>query len=195
VNPDIADYLPAINDVLDGVNREELIKKIVSVEFTRFFNYYNRAKDLNTTDTPGSERRSKDNFETSKNGSVRYFINVGEKDNFDWMSLKDFLRDTLDVGKDDIYKVDVKESFSFFNTDAVHKELILQTFSDFKADGRFVNVEVSKNPESGGGRKTKDKGRRKNKEGGRRKKRDGNSFKTGGRRSGKRRSKKRDGFY
>ena len=66
------------------------------------------------------------------------------------MSLKDFLRDTLNLDKDDIYKVDTKDTFSFFNTDAKFTPLILETFSDFKVDGRFVNVEVSKNP--GGGR-------------------------------------------
>lgn len=196
INPDVNDYLPAINDVLEGLDREELIKKIVSVEFTRFFNYYNRAKDLNTSvDSNGREQRSRGDREVSGNGSVRYFINVGEKDNYDWMSLKDFLRDTLDVGKDDIYKVDVKDSFSFFNTDAGLRDLILHTFTEFKVDGRFVNVEVSKNPESGGGRRSKDKTWKKRGEKRQGKKRNGNGFKTGGRRSGKKRSKKRDGFY
>jgi len=196
INPDVNDYLPAINDVLEGLDREELIKKIVSVEFTRFYNYYNRAKDLNTAADPGGrEQRSKGDREVSGNGSVRYFINVGEKDNYDWMSLKDFLRDTLEVGKDDIYKVDVKDSFSFFNTDASLTDLILHTFTEFKVDGRFVNVEVSKNPESGGGRRSKEKGWKKRGEKRQGKKRNGNAFKTGGRRSGKKRSSKRDGFY
>lgn len=67
------------------------------------------------------------------------------------MSLKDFLRDTVNLGKDDIFKVDVKDSFSFFNTDAAATEAILKTFTEFKVDGRFVNVEVSKNPGGGGG--------------------------------------------
>jgi ATP-dependent RNA helicase DeaD len=39
-----------------------------------------------------------------------------DKDNFDWMSLKDYLKETLDLGRDDVFKVDVKEGFSFFNT-------------------------------------------------------------------------------
>ena len=42
----VDNYLPAINDVLQGIDRDELIQKIVSVEFTRFFNYYNKTKDL-----------------------------------------------------------------------------------------------------------------------------------------------------
>ncbi|MGB5320176.1 DbpA RNA binding domain-containing protein, partial [Eudoraea sp.] len=137
---------------------------------------------------------------------------IGERDGYDWMSLKDFLKDTLSLGKDDLYKVDVKESFAFFNADTQHKDLILKTFTNFKVDGRFINVEVSDNPGGGGGRKrrrdSKD-GRRSNDSYGDRtrdksrgKKRDSNFSKGGGgsRRSGAssssgRRSKKRDGFY
>jgi len=162
INPEVEAYLPAINSVFEGIDREELIKKVISVEFTRFFNYYNKTKDLNAGGSDRSEKgerseRGERNFdrdnsgEIPTNGSVRYFINVGEKDDFDWMSLKDFLRDTLEVGQDDIYKVDVKESFSFFNTDASITPKILETFKDFKVEGRFVNVEISSNPGSGGG--------------------------------------------
>lgn len=60
---------------------------------------------------------------------------------------KDFLRDTLKLEKEDIYNVDTKDTFSFFNSDAQLTEFILQTFTEFKVDGRFINVEVSKTPE------------------------------------------------
>lgn len=196
INKDVENYLPAINDVLQDIDREELIKKIVSVEFTRFSNYYNKAKDLNASQPNDSRRDNGSNGAYGNNGSVRYFINVGEKDGYDWMSLKDFLRDTLEVSKDDLYKVDVKESFSFFNTDAVHTELILNTFKDYKVDGRFVNVEISKSPGGGGGgHRGKGKRRRgdNDRKSGRRKEKYGsdNSAKS----SGKRRSKRKSGFY
>jgi ATP-dependent RNA helicase DeaD len=196
VNKEIDSYLPAINDVLEGIDREELIKKIVSVEFTQFYNYYSKTKDLNSQDGG----RDRDGKGTSKGeipteGSVRYFINVGERDGYDWMSLKDFLRDTLNLEKEDVYNVDTKDSFSFFNTDAQLTEFILQTFTDFKVDGRFINVEVSKKPGGGGGKGGgKKHGHRK---GGHRK--GGNnkpSFKGGKKGSfGKRGGKKRAGFY
>ncbi len=157
INKDVENYLPAITDVLKDVDREELIKKIVSVEFTRFFNYYNKTKDLNSSDSRerGSDRSNRGDAPTS--GSVRYFINVGEKDGYDWMSLKDFIRDTVGLQQDDVFKVDVKESFSFFNTDATSTDQILATFTEFKVNGRFVNVEVSKNPGGGGGRGGRDR--------------------------------------
>lgn len=196
INNAVDNYLPAIHDVLEGIDREELIKKIVSVEFTRFYAYYSKVKDLNSSDSSGQGKSSSNSRggDFSDNGSVRYFINVGERDGYDWMSLKDFLRDTLSIGKDDVYRVDVKDSFSFFNTDAALTDQILNTFKDFKVDGRFVNVEVSKSPE-GGGRKGKDKGRRRNKDKRKGDYKDRSYKKSGGQRSGKRRSKKRDGFY
>ena len=198
INEEVNDYLPAIHDVLQGIDREDLIKKIVSVEFTRFTNYYNKSKDLNISDSEdrSSRRKGKENGAIIKNGSVRYFINVGERDGYDWMSLKDFLRDTLNLDRDDLYKVDVKDSFSFFNTDAEYTEFILKTFTDFKVDGRFVNVEVSKNPESSGGGRRRDRGRGgKARDRGYQKGRDRSKSKSYSGKPGKRRSKKRDGFF
>ena len=202
-NKEVESYLPAINDVLQDLDKEELIKKIVSVEFSRFYNYYSKTKDLNSSSDNNREGRKKEKEEIPTSGSVRYFINVGEKDGYDWMSLKDFLKETLSLDRDAIYKVDTKESFSFFNTDASLTQEILQTFTDFKVDGRFVNVEVSKNPTSSGGRRSGG-GRRGDRPGRDRQKgrdRSKSSRKEqysskGSSNSGNRRSKrKKDGFY
>ncbi|WP_431161629.1 DEAD/DEAH box helicase [Flagellimonas beolgyonensis] len=195
VNKDIDAYLPAIYDVLEGIDREELIKKMVSVEFSQFFNYYSKTKDLNSTES-GKERGGRDDAgygDIPNEGSVRYFINIGERDGYDWMSLKDFLRDTLNLEKEDIFNVDTKDSFSFFNTEANITEFILQTFTDFKVDGRFINVEVSKNP--GGSKGGKKRSGRKG--GGGRRKDGGNKSFKGGKKGGfgKKGGKKRSGFY
>lgn len=144
----IEDYLPAIYDVLQGLDREEIIKRMVAVEFSRFFNYYKNAEDLNASN--GKEKGSSDN------GEVRYFINIGERDGYDWKTLKDFLKATLNLDRDDVFKVDVKNSFSFFNTDAELVDLVTSTFNDFQLEGRFVNVEISKKEERGSGRNGRD---------------------------------------
>lgn len=201
INKDVDNYLPAINDVLQGIDREELIKKIVSVEFSRFFNYYNKSNDLNASDSGRDKGESRNSATIPTSGSVRYFINVGEKDGYDWMSLKDFVRDTVGLGQEDVFKVDVKESFSFFNTEADVTKQILDKFTEFKVDGRFVNVEVSKNPGGGGGGKRRSGGGFKGKRSG---KRDDDRGGKGRRRerstaaspnAGKRRSNKRKGDF
>jgi len=147
VNPAIDDYLPAIYKELQHIDREELIKKIFAVEFTRFFNYYKNAEVL-------PEEDAKESRKGGDSGEVRYFINIGERDGYDWKTLKDFLKATLNLGRDDVFKVDVKNSFSFFNTEADQVDLVMSTFADFRMDGRFINVEIS---DKGTGRSRGDK--------------------------------------
>lgn len=140
VDAEIETYLPQIEELLGDLTKEELIKKMFSVEFNRFIEYY---KKQNTIDSPRPRENSEGGTAVSSDGSVRYFLNLGARDNFDWMSLKDFLRDTLDLGRDDLFKVDVKEGFSFFNTDATHSERIIEILNNMHHEGRQVNVEIS----------------------------------------------------
>jgi len=155
INHEIDPYLNDINSLFEDVSKDELIKKFFSVVFTRFFNYYKKTKDLNSP----SEGSRSDDYAQDDN-SARFFINIGSKDGYDWMKLKDFLRDTLQLNQDDVYKVDVKDSFAFFNTDNAHKAKVLEFFTDFKQDGRFINVEITekksrdRNRGGGGGRRS-----------------------------------------
>jgi ATP-dependent RNA helicase DeaD len=151
VDHEIDNYLPAINEVLEGLSKEELIKKMVSVEFNRFINYYKKNRDL-SSQSSGSERRERDGATRENNsGATRYFVNIGARDDFDWMQLKDFLKETLELGRDDVFKVDVKEGFSFFNTDAEHTDKVMEVLNGYDLNGRRINVEISKN--DGGGRR------------------------------------------
>lgn len=142
VNNNIDEYIEEINNLFKKTKKADLIKKFFSVEFNRYFDYYQKSKNLNVEG--GNQHSYSDFSDSDESNSTRYFINIGQKDGYDWMSLKDFLKDVLELGKDDVFKVDVKESFSFFNTEEVHKEKILAFFTDFKENGRFVNVEISK---------------------------------------------------
>jgi ATP-dependent RNA helicase DeaD len=166
---------------LEGLSKEELIKKMVSVEFNRFINYYKKNRDISVS---GSDRRERNSEraprENNNGGATRYFVNIGSRDNFDWMSLKDYLKETLDLGRDDVFKVDVKEGFSFFNTDAEHTDKVMDILNNVQLDGRRINVEISKN--DGGGRRDHN-GRN---SGGRR---------DGGRREGGFRSERREGGF
>ncbi|RKR08483.1 ATP-dependent RNA helicase DeaD [Flavobacterium sp. 90] len=151
VDHEIDNYLPAINNVLEGLSKEELIKKMVSVEFNRFIAYYKKNRDISNQSSERRERNDSEPREFNNNGAVRYFVNIGSRDNFDWMTLKDYLKETLDLGRDDVFKVDVKEGFSFFNTDPEHTDKVMEVLNNVQLEGRRINVEISKN--DGGGRR------------------------------------------
>ncbi|MBV7268648.1 DEAD/DEAH box helicase [Winogradskyella luteola] len=157
VDHEIDKYLDSINELFEDIEKDDLIKKFFSVEFSRFFNYYQKSKDLAVVDSKGGDG-GRDYGKQSND--TRYFINVGHKDGFDWMKLKDFLKEVLELGRDDVFKVDVKDSFSFFNTEKELQEKVLAFFTDFKHEGRFINVEVSENRGRSGGDR-RDRGRRK----------------------------------
>ncbi len=141
INEGVDQYLPEINSHLEHLSKEELIKKLVTVEFTRFHDYYKKMRDILPMDDQGRGDRDRD----SNDGSTRYFINVGEKDGFDWMSLKDLLKDTLNLGSDVVNRVDVKEKFSFFNTPSEHTDAVIAAFEEIFLDERKVNIEISEN--------------------------------------------------
>ncbi|MGO4770320.1 DEAD/DEAH box helicase [Flavobacterium sp. W22_SRS_FK3] len=151
VDHEIDNYLPAINNVLEGLSKEELIKKMVSVEFNRFIAYYKKNRDISSQSGERRERGDSEPREFNNNGATRYFVNIGSRDNFDWMTLKDYLKETLDLGRDDVFKVDVKEGFSFFNTDPEHTDKVMEVLNNVQLEGRRINVEISKN--DGGGRR------------------------------------------
>ncbi|MBC2839474.1 DEAD/DEAH box helicase [Robiginitalea sp. SC105] len=144
INPSIDAYLPAIEDVLEGLDRDALIRKMVSVEFSRFYDFYSSTRDLNPAAASAEESADK--------GSTRFFINVGEMDGLDWMQLKDLLKAATGLGKDDIYKVETKDSFSFFNTDASLAPLVMESVNGVQFEGREVRVEISSDPQGSGQR-------------------------------------------
>ena len=147
VDHEIDNYLPAIYEVFQDLSKEELIKRMVSVEFNRFLNYYKKKRDIASE----KSERSSEPREIRAGDPVRYFINIGARDDFDWMQLKDFIKETLDLGRDDVFKVDVKEGFSFFNTDGEHTDKVMSILNGYDMNGRRINVEISKN--DGGGRR------------------------------------------
>ena len=171
VDPEIESYMEQIKAHLTDLDREELIRKIFSVEFARFNAYYQKE---------GNELFNSKESKSSSKDEVRFFINVGEKDGLNWKSLKDYIRDESGLDRDDIFKVDTKSTFSFFNVDAKNREIIFSTIHQNIYKKREVRIEVSSEPSSSRSKskfsKTdkKKQGKRERRRGGKQKKGDGN---------------------
>lgn len=155
VNHDIDAILPKLYEVLGDLDKEELIKKFFSVEFTRFYNYYKNAPSAEQLEKTAKKEKSSGG--KSFGDENRFFINVGEKDGFNWMSLKDFLKEQLNLGRDEVGKVDVKKTFSFFNTPKSTEQKVFSTFENFNYNGRSVNVEITE--DKGGSGRSKSRGK------------------------------------
>ncbi len=148
----IETYLPKIYDELKELTREDIIKRFVSTEFNRFLDYYKNAPDLNAS--ASSERGGR----ASANGVTNLFINLGELDNLDSNSLREYICEVSGVTANSIVSVTVKSSFSFIEVKTEDAEVVTGTFKNARYNNRNVRIEsrgegVSREG-SGGGRES-----------------------------------------
>ena len=177
VDESIESYLPLLEKTLGSIDRETLLRKVFGEAYNRLAQYYLKENfSAEGTAEPSSR---------AKHGEVRFFINLGERDGFNWKSMKDYLKNALELQREDIFKVDTLNNFSFFNVDAALTDLVLETFKDSEYNGYRVSVEVTKQGEGSGNRGKSKKGNFKTKPSRNFSK---NSKKTTGKR-------KRKGFY
>lgn len=137
VHPDIETYLPEVHQILAHFSKDELVQRLMSVEFARLHSYYQKKSNAmtpQTSDDAGRPAKAKD---------TRYTINIGSRDDYDWKSLKAFLTDFLSMNPGDIYHVDVMDNLSYFNTATDKKDIVLAAFEKFALDGRTINVRIT----------------------------------------------------
>ncbi len=136
------------------LDKEVLMKKMLSLELRRFSAEYMNGPDLNIQERgagSGSARGEGDSNETyGASRGTRLFVSIGQKDGLNVGSLKDFVSNVTEIPNANIYRVDVKGVYSFINVDAEQVEKVMTTLhgSDYK--GRQVRVEVSGNESAGG---------------------------------------------
>ncbi len=144
----IDEFLPEIIKKLEWLDREELIKKFVSVEFNRFTDYYRKTPDLNKpTDDRKSKKsgRERDNSRqiNSADGFTRFFINLGKMDNLSPVDLIGMVNDITGIRNIEIGDIDIKKTFSFFEVDSEFEAKLLDTFNKATFKDRKINLEVS----------------------------------------------------
>jgi ATP-dependent RNA helicase DeaD len=142
----IEKYMPKIYDELKDLSKEDIIKRFVSTEFNRFLDYYKNAPDLNAK--MGNERERS----SSTPGITKLFINLGEMDQLDSNSMKDFIVEVSGVDKAQITNIDVKSSFSFIEVKTEAAEIITGTFKNARYNNRNVRIESRGNAGGGDGR-------------------------------------------
>ena len=136
VDESIESYMPLLEETLASIDRETLLRKVFGEAYNRLAQYYLKETFNSEGNTePGSR---------AKHGEVRFFINLGERDGFNWKSMKDYLKKALEIQREDIFKVDTMNNFSFFNVDAALTDFVLETFKDTEYNGYRVSVEVTK---------------------------------------------------
>ena len=173
---EIAPFLPEVYRKFDMMEKEDLIKRMVSMEFNTFLNYYKNAPEIIQPSENGdrkgkaegfgekrsrSERRGRggERSRTAEAGYTRLFINLGKKDGINPKVFMGFINRVAQGQRIDLGRIDLMQNFSFFEVPEKQTKAVLNVLNGTDFDGRKVNVEITDQPEGqrGGERKRGDK--------------------------------------
>ncbi len=167
---DIDDYLPVIFKKLSWMTREELITRMVALNFNRFLDYYRNAIDLNVDEKEEkrSDRkdRKRDNDPKDPNrdkGLKRLFFGLGKADHILPQKIIGKINDVTRTKDIRIGRIDLYEDFSYVDVEEKHIPLILDCFNDPRRNPQGIVVEVAKEqkPDSAKKEKHSDNGKEK----------------------------------
>ncbi len=171
---EIAPFLHDVYRKFELMEKEDILKRVVSREFNAFLSYYKNApviiqpddkknyKDDKKSGRKGREERRRDHGDrnhTPEEGYTRLFINAGKMDGLRPREFMGFVNRSSRGQHFDLGRIDIMNKFSFFEVPHSQVKGILKALNGQEFDGRYINVEVTDNEGSGGQHESGRKGR------------------------------------
>ena len=138
VKDDIKDYVDIVVEKLDGISKQDLIAKFISIKFDDFLQKYKKAPNLNANVTG--------NASTSYNigSEQRVFINLGVKDGLDKGKFVRLICDSSSISGRSIGKIILNDTFSIFYVDGMSTaQTIIKALNSIRFNNRKIVVELS----------------------------------------------------
>lgn len=168
VNEDeISRILPSIYRRLEWLEKEDIIKRIASLEFNRLIEYYQDAAEIEIPNDRGSYSDNKsyprrkdrtsgaNGARSAERGYSRLFINIGRTDNVNPATLMGLINDYT-PSKVNIGRIDIMQNFSFFEVPEKDASKVIGALNKQQREGRRISVEVAQ----GGGNNSDSSDRR-----------------------------------
>ena len=151
---EIQDFLPEVNRRWEWLDKEDLIKRVLSREFGRFLQYYANAPEIEEVadsrsgSADGKSRRKKSD-RNAEEGYTRIFVTLGKTDGY---FAKELIRlvNTNVKGKVEIGRIDLVKNFSFIEVAEEDADRVIKGLKGLKIKGRVIDAEVA-TPEGGKG--------------------------------------------
>lgn len=156
---EILRLLPSIFKKLDWLEKEDIIKRVVSLEFNRLIEYYQAAQEIEQpTDRKGDGKSGRQDGKRNRNdrgdrgesggqrtaerGYSRLFINIGKMDGANPANLMGFINDYV-PGKVRVGRIDLMKNFSFFEVPEDTANKVIKSFKGIFMEDRKIVVELA----------------------------------------------------
>ena len=153
---DIAEFLPAIYRKLDWLDKEDIIRRVVTREFGRFVEYYSNAPEpepvvergqkgegrkVKGEGAPRQRREKGDGPRKAEQGYVRFFVNRGKRDGFYAAQVIDMVNRHVRHERIEMGRIDLMQNFSFFEVPERQADVVQRALSHAHVNGQHVVVE------------------------------------------------------
>ncbi|KGN75069.1 DEAD/DEAH box helicase [Porphyromonas macacae] len=144
----LASFMPNILRKIEWIERDDLIKRIMALEFSRLLDYYQTAEEIEEADEKGrirsekEEKGSRGKRRKTETGMTRLFINFGKFDRMNPGKLIELLNKCVN-GHPEIGRIDLMQRFSFFDVEESMAKEVVESMSRFEVDGRRIVVDYA----------------------------------------------------
>ena len=150
---EIAPFMDEINRHFEFIDKEDIIKKIVSREFGRFLAYYADAPEIDQPSGKGQqkgERKERQRGERggrrkAERGYRRLFINLGKDDGFYPGEVMQFINRHVD-GRQEVGHIDLLGKFSYIEVPEGDAERVMRALNGTRYRGRDVRCNDADDP-------------------------------------------------
>lgn len=164
VNEDeISRYLPGISRKLEWLSEEDLLKRVISLEFNRLLEYYKDAPKIDFIDVkperdrkrkgekPGKGEKSHErpandkekDRRTAARGMERIYVNVGKRDGFFAGNLIELLNREVQGKRVDVGRIDLLPAYTLFDVSKKDARKVVGALTGTDFFGKRLHSEIA----------------------------------------------------
>lgn len=146
-------YTPGVIKKLGWLSSEDLIKRILSMEFKRLIDYYKDAPKIDVIDEkPSREKKAADRAprsdaekdrRTAEKGMERIYVNVGKRDGFYAGNLIDMLNHLVAGQRVDVGRIDLLPGYTLFDVRKKDAKRVVATLKGADFMGKRLYSEIA----------------------------------------------------
>ena len=153
---DIADFLPEVRRKLEWLDKDDLLKRVVSREFSRFLRYYVNAPEIEEINPDVKEKKKvKGDKKGGKKGQraegdhepeegyARIFITLGKVDGFYAREIIGLVNNRCPGPKIEMGRIDLRPTFSFFEVPEEEAGRVLKGLRGLTYKGRHIGSDIA----------------------------------------------------
>lgn len=150
---EIDKYLPGVRKKLEWLSEEDLLKRVLSLEFNRLLAYYQHMPDIDLNESDkGSKRDSKSGSKhekqdkdrrTAGEGLERLMVTIGKAQGFFPGNLMELINRSVNGAKPEIGRIDLLADYTLFDVRKDDAKRILDALRHAEFFGQKIHAEIA----------------------------------------------------